>query len=322
MTAWSDGQTASQYHSRCGSYGAPCGHLGRYDARPDELGANRRNCITAGRNSVHPVGKPIIHSTSSGWTAPCTRAFSPRAFLSNCAAPPVLLPSRLVGVGHRASRSASGTVTTSPSKEHTRKPSALGESSTPSIAEEDRLGWPNPGSTRTGVPGHQEHARPKVGRSERCRVEYRPLRIEPEAVKVCEDAVESVGHEHGDVFDDDPSGAGFSDDAGELAPEPRLCAIEPCSESLTAGKPSERQVLAGEASAEHVHGRQYSTSTGSTSPVGVVTSRLSPFTPTTVASHVAPNASSSHHGATSGGSVTTIRAPVSQQASIISAAVT
>jgi hypothetical protein len=78
------------------------------DAAADQLGDLGDNGVTEGGNSVHPIGKPISHSTNSGLDGPPSTSgrLSPvlllalRRRLASSVNPP-RAPSLARGVGHR-----------------------------------------------------------------------------------------------------------------------------------------------------------------------------------------------------------------------------
>ena len=67
--------------------------------------------------------------------------------------------------------------------------------------------------------GQDEDAQPLVRRANFCRAEQTRRRRIAHAPKVSENGFEAEGDVTGDVFEEDPLGAAFGDDTGDLGPE-------------------------------------------------------------------------------------------------------
>ena len=67
--------------------------------------------------------------------------------------------------------------------------------------------------------GQDEDAQSLVRRADFCRREQTRRRRVAHSPKVSEDGFEAEGDVTGDVFEEDPAGAAFTDDAGDLWPE-------------------------------------------------------------------------------------------------------
>ncbi len=67
--------------------------------------------------------------------------------------------------------------------------------------------------------GHDEDAGPLVRRTDFCRREQTRRRRVTHAPKVSQDGLEAEGDVAGDIFEENPLGAAFGDDAGDLWPE-------------------------------------------------------------------------------------------------------
>jgi len=67
--------------------------------------------------------------------------------------------------------------------------------------------------------GQDEDAQPLVRRADFCRREQACRRCIAHAPKVSQDGFEAEGDVTGDVFEEDPFWAAFSDDAGDVGPE-------------------------------------------------------------------------------------------------------
>jgi hypothetical protein len=71
--------------------------------------------------------------------------------------------------------------------------------------------------------GQDEDAHPLVRRADFCRAEQTRRRSVAHAPKLSQDGLEPEGDVTRDVFEKDPSGATFADDAGDIGPEvPRI----------------------------------------------------------------------------------------------------
>ena len=75
-----------------------------------------------------------------------------------------------------------------------------------------------PGCRLIGV-GQDEDAQPLVRRADFCRAEQARRRREAHAPKLSEDGFKAEGDVTGHVFQEDPFGGTFPDDAGDLGPE-------------------------------------------------------------------------------------------------------
>jgi len=67
--------------------------------------------------------------------------------------------------------------------------------------------------------GQDEDAQPLVPRADFCRAEQARRRRVAHAPKFSQDGLEAEGDVTGDVLNEDPLGAAFGDDAGNLGPE-------------------------------------------------------------------------------------------------------
>ena len=67
--------------------------------------------------------------------------------------------------------------------------------------------------------GQDEDAQPLVRRANFCRREQTRRRRVAQSPKLSQDGFEAEGDVTGDVFEEDPLGAAFSDDAGDVGPE-------------------------------------------------------------------------------------------------------
>ncbi len=67
--------------------------------------------------------------------------------------------------------------------------------------------------------GQDEDAQPLVRRADLCRREQARRRRVAEAPKLSQDGLEAEDDVPGDVFEEDPFGAAFADDAGDVGPE-------------------------------------------------------------------------------------------------------
>ena len=67
--------------------------------------------------------------------------------------------------------------------------------------------------------GQDEDAEPLVRRADFCRAEQARRRREAHAPKLSQDGFKAEGNVTGDVFQEDPFGGTFPDDAGDLGPE-------------------------------------------------------------------------------------------------------
>jgi hypothetical protein len=67
--------------------------------------------------------------------------------------------------------------------------------------------------------GQDEDAQPLVRRADLCRREQACRRCVAQSVKLSEDGLEAEGDVPGDVFEEDPFRAAFTDDAGDVGPE-------------------------------------------------------------------------------------------------------
>ena len=98
-----------------------------------------------------------------------------------------------------------------------------------------------PGCRLIGV-GQDEDAQPLVRRADLCRAEQTRRRRVAQSPKLSQDGLEPEGDVAGDVFEEDPFGGAFGDDAGDLGPEvagvARAAALASGAEGL-AGIPGE-----------------------------------------------------------------------------------
>ena len=67
--------------------------------------------------------------------------------------------------------------------------------------------------------GQDEDAQPFVRRADLCRREEARRRRVAQSPKLSQDGLEAEGDVTGDVFEEDPFGAAFADDAGNIGPE-------------------------------------------------------------------------------------------------------
>ena len=67
--------------------------------------------------------------------------------------------------------------------------------------------------------GQDEDAEPLVRRANLCRAEQTRRRRVAQSPKLSQDGLEPEGDVAGDVFEEDPFGGAFGDDAGDLGPE-------------------------------------------------------------------------------------------------------
>jgi len=67
--------------------------------------------------------------------------------------------------------------------------------------------------------GQDEDAQPLVRRADFCRAEQTRRRRVAHVPKLSQDGLEAEGDVPGDVFEEDPCGAAFADDAGDVGPE-------------------------------------------------------------------------------------------------------
>ena len=67
--------------------------------------------------------------------------------------------------------------------------------------------------------GQDEDAQPLVRRADLCRREQARRRRVAQSPKLSQDGLEAEGDVTGDVFEKDPFGAAFADDAGDVGPE-------------------------------------------------------------------------------------------------------
>lgn len=71
--------------------------------------------------------------------------------------------------------------------------------------------------------GQDEDAQPLVRRADLCRREQARRRRVAQSPKLSQDGLEAEGDVPGDVFEEDPFGVAFADDAGDLGPKvPRV----------------------------------------------------------------------------------------------------
>ena len=71
--------------------------------------------------------------------------------------------------------------------------------------------------------GQDEDAQPLVRRADLCRREQARRRRVAQSPKLSQDGLEAEGDVPGDVFEEDPFGAAFANDAGDVGPEvPRV----------------------------------------------------------------------------------------------------
>jgi hypothetical protein len=71
--------------------------------------------------------------------------------------------------------------------------------------------------------GQDEDPQPLVRRADLCRREQARRRRVAQSPKLSQDGLEAEGDVPGDVFEEDPFGAAFPDDAGNVGPEvPRV----------------------------------------------------------------------------------------------------
>ena len=75
-----------------------------------------------------------------------------------------------------------------------------------------------PGCRLIGV-GQDEDPQPLVRRADLCRREQARRRRVAQSPKLSQDGLESEGDVTGDVFEEDPFGAAFADDPGDVGPE-------------------------------------------------------------------------------------------------------
>ncbi len=100
-------------------------------------------------------------------------------------------------------------------------------------------------SLAVGV-GQKPPALPVVGCANLGRGEQTPFRIEPEVGKVTEDESQAVSDDSSHVLQEDVLGSHFTDDAGDVRPEPSFIAHPPLPASC-----AER--LAGESGSDEIH---------------------------------------------------------------------
>ena len=77
---------------------------------------------------------------------------------------------------------------------------------------------PVPGCRLIGV-GQDEDPQPLVRRADLCRREQARRRRVAQSPKLSQDGLEAEGDVPGDVFEEDPFGAAFANDAGDVGPE-------------------------------------------------------------------------------------------------------
>jgi len=84
--------------------------------------------------------------------------------------------------------------------------------------------------------GHDEDPQPLMRRADFCRREQARRRREAQSPKLSQDGLEAEGDVPGDVFEKDPFGAAFADDAGDIGPEVAgivgTAALSSCAEWL------------------------------------------------------------------------------------------
>jgi hypothetical protein len=97
-----------------------------------------------------------------------------------------------------------------------------------------------------GVGSKDPDSIPSVRSANGGRGETSPFRIEPESGKVPKDSIETPSAEGGGVLNERERRFSFADDACELAPQPRSCAVESSASTC------ERDILTGEPSGDDV----------------------------------------------------------------------
>ncbi len=106
-------------------------------------------------------------------------------------------------------------------------------------------------SPAVGV-GHcdKEQALSPVRRPDVAGAEHSPFARVPGPLEIADNVVQPARNERRHVFDDHAEGTELADDAGKLAPESRARPLK------SGPRPGERDVLAGESSAENIRSRE------------------------------------------------------------------
>lgn len=106
---------------------------------------------------------------------------------------------------------------------------------------------PLPSMDAVGV-GHNEHSLSHVWRTQRARRKQRPLCIIPDAGQVSQNDAEPLIKESRDVFHDDDLRSSFANQSSVFGPETGTFTLE------TKARAGSRYILAGEPSADDIHG--------------------------------------------------------------------